>query len=60
MKKAKKAVKGKPHAKPIKDDQLKNVAGGTLINNQLNTPIKLDTSFGTIKLNTDATLKYIK
>jgi hypothetical protein len=30
MKKAKKAPKGKPQAKAIKDDELKNVSGGLL------------------------------
>lgn len=60
MKKPKKAAKGKPHAKAIKDDQLKNVAGGALLSDQLNTAIKLDSSLSTIKLNTDATYKFIK
>lgn len=54
MKKAKKAPKGKPHAKAMKDDELKNVSGGLIaqydkLESGLNT-FKLDSSPNLFKL----------
>ena len=46
----KKAKKGKPQAKAIKDDQLKNVAGGLLTTYKETTAVKLDTTTPNLNL----------